>query len=266
MTKSLTESAVLQACQTLFGPEVNVCRGFLFYLQPEGAKAAYRKRAKETHPDFFSCDAPHVQKTQASLFRDVVEAYEVVNLFFQQREDGLWRPPSRAHVTRQSPENRPAGKTVKQAYENKHAEAVRQKPLPSRLLQIGRYLYYRGFITYRTLIEAVAWQQKQRPIIGDIALRWGLLNTGAIEQITRARGVQGRFGEKAVDLGLLTSFQVRLILFYQHSQQERLGDYFVQKNILARKELEDLVRELREHNARVLNCASRSGQERGAYA
>jgi hypothetical protein len=116
------------------------------------------------------------------------------------------------------------------------------------------------------LIDAVVWQRKQRPVIGDIALRWGWLNNGAIEQIIRSGGVRGRFGEKAVDLDLLTSFQVKALLFFQSSQQERLGGYFVQRNILTPEELEGLLRELREHNARVQLELIRAGQRRYAYA
>jgi len=267
VTPPLSESQVIQACQTLFGAEVTVGKGFLCYLQPEGLKSAYRKKAKETHPDLFAFETPHVLQEQTSLFRDVVDAYDVVSLFFKQREEGLWTPPPYAHASR----NRHQGKRQQKkpdtgTDENVNTRPADQKPLPLRPMQIGRYLYYRGFISYRALIDAVVWQRKQRPIIGDIALRWGWLNSEAIERIIKAGGFQGRFGEKAVNLDLLSSFQVRVLLYFQHSQQERLGAYFVRHNILETEELERLAREQGEHNARVQEELLRTKQARGEYA
>lgn len=267
MTTPLSESEVIQACQTLFGAEVNVGHGFLSYLQPEGLKSAYRKKAKETHPDLFALETPHVLKEQTSLFRDVVDAYDVVSLFFKQREEGLWTPSRFSYARRsQRQEKKRARKPDAPPDENANTRPMDEKPLPSRPLQIGRYLYYRGFITYRALIDAVVWQRKQRPVIGDIALRWGWLSAEAIERIITSGGLSGRFGEKAVNLDLLSSFQVKVLLYFQHSQQERLGAYFVRHNILEAEQVESLVRELREHNARVHEEILRTAPAEKAYA
>jgi hypothetical protein len=43
-----TSSELFQACETIFGPEVNVSIEFLEYLQPIGIKTAYRKRHTPT--------------------------------------------------------------------------------------------------------------------------------------------------------------------------------------------------------------------------
>lgn len=266
MTTPLSEARVIQACQTLFGAEVDIGRGFLFYLQPEGLKSAYRKKAKETHPDYFALEPPHIQEMQAMLFRDIVDAYDVVNLFFRQREEGVLLPPSRPQAARRN-RHHEKKRDETRSWERGSARAEQfQKPVPFLPMQIGRYLYYRGYITYQALIDAVVWQRKQRPIIGDIALRWGWLKTEEIERIIKAGGLQGRFGEKAVDLNLLSAFQVRVLLYFQLSQQERLGAYFVQRNLLKTEELERLVHELREHNARVLDAFQTSRQTQSVFA
>jgi curved DNA-binding protein CbpA len=252
----LAETEVLQACRTLFGSEVTICSGFLLYLQPEGLKSAYRKKAKETHPDLFSHHEPHVQRTQASRFRDVVRAYDIVRQFVKLREDGLWRAPRRMRARRSS-ERRQHGRSNTHAYEHARGRTAPQRTIPLRPLQIGHYLYYRGLIPYRALIDAVVWQRKQRPVIGDLAVRWGWLDASGIERIIRATNGMDRFGERAVGLGLLTAFQVKTLLFFQHSQQERLGRYFVKKRLLTEKMVEDLVRDLREHNAEVRRVAVR---------
>ena len=262
LTTSLTEAEVLRACQILFGTEIHISRGFLFYLQPEGLKAAYRRKAKETHPDLFACEPPNVQKEQAAHFRDVVDAYDIVSRYFKQREKGSLAASSR-HVFSGPREWK------KQSCDPNNQEYTREavsRPLPLRSLQIGQYLYYRGFITYRALINAVVWQRQQRPVIGDIALRWRWLDNAAIERIIRARGLRGRFGEKALHLDLLTPFQIKVLLYYQISRQERLGSYFVRHGIMTSDKLEWLVRQLNEHNVRFRDKPLRADQYRNAFA
>lgn len=42
---------LFKACESLFGTDIDVSVEFLRYLKPAGVKAAYRKKALETHPD-----------------------------------------------------------------------------------------------------------------------------------------------------------------------------------------------------------------------
>jgi hypothetical protein len=266
LTTPLSETEVLRACQTLFGSEINVCRGFLSYLQPGGAKSAFRKIAKETHPDLFAREASYVQKHQTALFQEIRSAYEIINLFFKQRDEGSWSPRSRADVSDVPRREYRHTRTDSRSKEPLHAGSFARRPLPFHCLELGRFLYYQGMISYEELISALVWQRRQRPIIGDIALRWGWLNTSTIERILSAMTPTGRFGEKAVNLGLLSLFQVNTLLYYQRSQQERLGRYFVQKNILTPDRLQRMVRELNEHNAAVRCEAARTGRMRSAGA
>ncbi len=264
MMATLTENEVLQACQVLFGSETNVCRGFLAYLQPGGAKSAFRKIAKETHPDLFAREASHVQKHQTALFQEIRRAYEIINLFFKQRDEGSWPPCSQVDVSDVSRQEYRPTRTGGRSREPLRAGAFTRRPLPFQRLELGRFLCYHGMISYEELIAALVWQRRQRPIIGDIALRWGWLNTAAIKRILGAMTPAGRFGEKAVNLGLLSLFQVNTLLCYQRSQQERLGGYFVQRNILTRENLELMIRELSEHNAAVRYEMSRTERTRSA--
>src|SRR5512147_533243 len=88
----ITESDVVQACRTLFGKDVDISREFLCYVQPSGVKAAYRQKAKENHPDLFAADPLPIQQTKTALFREILRAYDILNLFFEQREKGAWNP------------------------------------------------------------------------------------------------------------------------------------------------------------------------------
>ncbi len=244
MAARLLESDVMKACRVLFGPGPDIGREFLFYLQPDGARSAYRKKAKETHPDFFTAEGSQVQAEKTAQFRTILEAYETLGRFFKERDEGLWPSPSHAACGKRRPwGTRTAWKGSTFYYQGK---------IPFCVLELGRYLFYSGRISYGELIEALTWQRLQRPLIGIVALRWGWLVKKTVEQIAAAGDVPGRFGEKAVRLGLLTDFQVRVLLYYQHTLQERLGQYFIQKKIMTAAELERSVRTLNEHNASAL--------------
>ncbi len=242
MAPSITETSVVEACRTLFGPDVKVGRDFLFYLQPSGAKTAFRKTAKEIHPDLFASEHPDIQKRQNELFREALRAYELLTVFFKQRDDGLWMPPDRF-----------SSRDLRRQARREAAKGARfyAGPVPVRPLEIGLYLYYRGSVPYRALIDALVWQRAQRPVVGTIARRWNWLDDEDIRAVLSLRGRPLRFGEKAVHLGILTPFHVKVMLCFQRSQQERLGQFFVQRGYLSAQELERLVEELHCHNTSV---------------
>jgi len=263
----VTESEVLLACQILFGSDVNVCRDLLLDLRPEKARSAYRKKAKEVHPDFYALASPNVQKRQSLLFQAVLRAYEIVDLFIKTRENRSWNPSSHDQTPNARDQHHCQNeKAYKPCDESSASGDFCRRPLPGRVLELGRYLYYSGRISYKALIDALVWQRKQRPLIGHIAMRWGWLNAAAIDQITRLTKHPGRFGERAVQAGLLTSFQVNTLVYFQRTQQERLGRYFVQKNILDCMELERLVQELHKHNAAVRSDIVHTNPVRSSHA
>ena len=261
---AVTETEVIQACQTLFGEDVNISTDFLYYsIQPSGVKSAYRKKAKEIHPDLFAADPVHIQQKQNALLREIIQAYDVLNLFFKQRDVGEWRPssaPVDRFRKRYAKRRRPEPESAPAPPRHKGDDIYYRGEVPFRRLQFGQYLYYRGKITFGSLIQALVWQRRQRPSIGDIALQWGLLEK---EEVDRIFGLCGRprpFGEKAVELGLLSVFQVKTLLLYQRSLQDRLGSYFIGKNLLSCSEVARLAADLREHNARVAAHSSRGNQ------
>ena len=248
MIQSIPEARVIDACRTLFGSDVSVSREFLLYLQPSGAKAAFRKIAKETHPDLFAAEPADIQERQNALFREVLQAYELLNSFFKQRTSGLWMPSDRFSTNDLRRQARRAAAQRARFYDGQ---------LPPRLLEIGLYLYYRGKIPYHALIDALVWQRGQRPVIGVIAQRWNWLDDAAVREVLTMRGRPLRFGEKAVELGLLNPFHVKAILWYQRSQQERLGGFFVQRGYVTAEEMERLVKEMQSHNSRIRTAAAR---------
>ncbi len=237
MSLPCAETELLAACRVLFGPGVRLSRDFLYYLQPCGAKAAFRKKAKETHPDLDFGDDPAERQRRVETFRELKSAKDLICAYLQQRQEQAELTAGLAGTSR------PAGRGYT-------SDSFFRGGVPPRPLEFGRYLYYRGFIPYPALIEAIAWQRGQRPSIGTIARRWGWLDEGEIRQILRHPGLPDRFGSTAVALGLLKPFQLQTLLFYQRSQQKRIGRFFVERGFLSERQLGQLLADCQLHNSR----------------
>jgi hypothetical protein len=234
------DANVLSACRTLFGTE-SASPEFLFSLKPHILKTAFRKKAKETHPDLFTAHDPVVQKRQTELFRVVNEAYDIMRNYCEQRDRMRFQRAVRA--PRRAKSSTPSFRVVEEGW-------LYRGVVPEHRHEIGRYLYYRGCIPYHMLLKALAWQMRQRPALGTIAKRWGWLNDNHISSIVRFRGMPRLFGQRALHLGFLSSYQARILLAYQRTLQKKLGHYFVDHGYLSRIEMEQLVVDLNNHNAR----------------
>ncbi len=242
------DANVLNACRTLFGTEAAVSPEFLLSLKPNVIKTAFRKKAKETHPDLFTAHDPRVQKRQSELFRVVNEAYDIMRSYCERRDRAGVR--TRAHE-RTAPTRSPhRADSATKSFRVAEAGWLYQGVVPEHRHEIGRYLYYRGCIPYHVLLKALAWQMRQRPALGVIAKSWGWLDDNNIRRILGFRGMPRLFGQRALQLGLLSSYQARILLAYQRTLQKKLGQYFVDRGYLLRDEMEQLVSELNSHNAR----------------
>ncbi|WP_462325409.1 DnaJ domain-containing protein [Desulfoplanes sp.] len=253
MIQSLPEPQLFDACRILLGPEINLSKDFLFYLQPTGVQSAYRRRARETHPDLMNRGSQAMEAERTEAFRNVSEAYEVLKAFLKQRDSGIWKPsihtakPPRTSTRSQHP-------TQPQSSAEPPHTATRARHdihIPQQKMFFGLYLVHRGIISHQALVKGLVWQRKQRPFVGVIATRWGWLDAEKVQEILEERSLSGRFGEKAVLLNLLTPFQVKTLLRYQRNQQQRLGMFFVKQGYITRTQLIQLLRDLREHNRRV---------------
>jgi len=250
------DANVLKACRTLFGTEAAVSPEFILSLKPNVLKTAFRKKAKETHPDLFTAHDPHVQKRQAEQSRVVNDAYDIMRIYCERRDRAGVRihGHNRVHVPRPAPTAAPRAQRspeeATKSFRVTEAGWLYAGIIPERRHEIGRYLYYRGCIPYNVLLKALSWQMRQRPALGTIAKRWGWLDDKHINTILGFRGMPQRFGQRALQLGLLSSYQARILLAYQRTLQKKLGQYFVQRGYLSREEMEQLVADLNQHNAR----------------
>jgi hypothetical protein len=248
-----SEFQLIKACHTLFGEELFITKDFLWYLQPAGLKAAYRLKAKEVHPDRFSNLNSNDRRQKTAFFQEVNQAYSLLLSFFREREI----PKKPLHPANQQKQ---ADKPTPHATRSSHSAFRR---VPERTLEFGQYLYTRGLITYDQLIKALVWQRKQRPTIGQLAVNFGWLKTEDSDRVTRTRGtVYSRFGEKATHLGLLSAGQVQVLLRHQRNLHQKLGEFFIENNILSKDEIEHLAKKLAEHNQRIFLRSSYTEKKR----
>ena len=250
-----SETAVFNACRTLFGKEVNLSREFLRYLQPSGAKTAFRNQAKAHHPDAHPSSSTHIRKQQTERFREIRQAYDLITEFLDKR-----------HHPRQKAPNRGPSQTASYWGSSSSRRRKQQKPhprptkVPAIPLEFGMFTYYQGKVSYQQLIEALVWQRRQRPTLGVIAQKWGWLSEAKVAQILGHRGHAVRFGKKAIELDYLKQHQVEALLQYQRSLQTRIGQYFVEKGLLTEEEAEQISQSLTSHNSLVSSRARSRGQ------
>jgi curved DNA-binding protein CbpA len=242
-----SETILINACRTLFGHDVNLSRDFLDYLQPSGAKSAFRNQAKAHHPDGYARSSTQVRMQQTERFREIRQAYDLIIDFLEKRHKKYGTTPLRtpspaatSHRGRSTARQRQAQKP--------HAWPI---TIPAIPLEFGMYSYYQGKITYQQLIEALVWQRRQRPTLGAIAQEWGWLSEAKVAQILGYRGYAVRFGKKALELGYLRPHQVDALLKHQRSLQKKIGQYFIDKGLLTEAEADQISQDLEDHNSQL---------------
>lgn len=130
--------------------------------------------------------------------------------------------------------------------------------IPKRKLLIGQFLYYSGLISWQTLFDAVYWQRKQRPVIGKIALDWGILTSDEIHRILTERSYKDNFGEYALRNRFITYFEFMAIIGKQKKLQPLIGKYFIQQGILGTNDIKKMTVSLNNHNIKVVNSDRRA--------
>lgn len=260
-TAEVSKQDLFKACESLFGTDIDISVEFLRYLKPAGVKAAYRKKAMETHPDRAAvvANAPDFLEQR---FKEVSVAYQLLLDFLANpwkysldEKGSLYvrkQQPRPAKPTKPVKPVRPTGPVVRPAGRPKAAKPPMEPHyvgrMPSRRLLFGQYLYYSGQISLATLIKAIVWQRLQRPSLGAIAMSWGWLEGSDITDILRRRQFGEKFGECALRLGRLSRFQVGKLLEKQKAIQPLIGKYFTDQNLVSSAYVFKQIVNMKMHN------------------
>ncbi|MBF0507974.1 MAG: DnaJ domain-containing protein [Deltaproteobacteria bacterium] len=243
MLSQLSTPEIMAACGLIFGPGNNFSNDFLKQLQPAELKTIYRRKALETHPDRAKAMGRD-EAEMTELFKEVSLAYELLRTAIDNDEVII------QNVRPKSPPRRkpPASKPTPQREWRDHSYFG---PLPHRELLIGQFLYYSGFISWRALIEAITWQRRQRPLIGQLARDWGLLLPQDIQFILSNRGSGEKFGDCAKRLGYLSTFNILCLLGKQRRLNQPIGSFFIDRGLLTPQQMEELARKQIRHNQNI---------------
>jgi hypothetical protein len=243
LAADVSKQDLLKACESLFGSDIDVSVEFLRYLKPAGVKAAYRRRALETHPDravIIDREPDFLEKR----FKEVNLAYQLLQAFLKCPWKYSLDEAGAIYERRRPPVKPGAGPKMNRA----KAEPLYHGRMPARKLLFGQYLYYAGHISLSTLIKAIVWQRLQRPSVGAIAASWGWIEGGDILDILRSRRVGEKFGECALRCGYVSKYQLSQLLDRQKSIQPQIGKYFVDQGLITSIQLYKIIEEMKRYN------------------
>jgi hypothetical protein len=132
--------------------------------------------------------------------------------------------------------------------------ALKPRPLPRRRIRLAEFLYYSGRISWATMVEAIAWQRRQRPAVGRIAVDYGFLTPVEVMEVIERRHRAGAndvpFGEFALRIGMITPFERLAMVGRQSRLQRPIGQFFVERGLIVEPEFDELRRQIVRHNLR----------------
>jgi len=242
-TAEVSRDDLFKACESLFGTDIDVSVEFLRYLKPAGVKAAFRKKALETHPD---------RAVVLDGQTDFMETrFKEINLAYQLLQEFLgcpWKYSLDEAGTIYKCRQQTVKPAARRKTHNHKTEPLYRGRMPSRRLLFGQYLYYAGHISLASMIKAIVWQRLQRPSVGAIAASWGWIEGKDILDVLRSRRYGEKFGECALRRGYISKYQLLLLLDRQRTIQPQIGGYFVEQGMLNSLSLYRSIAEMKKHN------------------
>lgn len=223
------EKHLYEACRILFGPDILLSSEFLQYLQIEGVAKAFRSRALETHPDRAAVMGVSRQESCAQ-FESLTAACETLKGYISSRDQ--------------------------KDSKNNFSDIIYSRPAVQstfkKRIPFCRYLYKIGVIEWSQIVQALTWQKTSRPRIGELGVEFGFLDKDSVIIILKQTEKRDTFGLTARRLGLLTDAEVRSLLHKQQKMQKKVGQFFVENNLLSYSQLDDLLKQCEAQNRRHL--------------
>lgn len=237
-----SNESLIDYYNVLFGTYADASYEALKDIEPSKLKAAYRKKVFETHPDR-SKIVGRDEDIMNQEFINAATAYEKLISIIEDKNTAVFS------------EKRDLKERRANYYNNKDVvpDHYYKGSIPKRKLLIGQFLYYSGSISWKMMISAIAWQKRQRPLIGQIALSWGMLSSFDIKSILAYRAMEGNYKEKfckyACSKGYINLFERMALLGKQRSLQQPIGEYFTkEEEILPNREIDVLLEKMWIHN------------------
>lgn len=248
MKELIVTGDVINAYRILFGTrEEGAC-----FRKPDqsAVKMAYRQKAKLFHPDL-AANSSMSEERLKNIFLKIANAYEILLKWVHEESEGGVYSPSVSVVekaTRWEPIKPNVPVPTSQYFT---ADYFYMQGIPNRKLRFGEYLFYSGHINWQTLMDALVYQCEVRPMMGSIAIELGFLDEESVTYIMNHRNILSceRFGEAAFRLGYLTKKEISLILKKQYQMGQPFGKYFLDKGLMDKRQLQQLLADFHCHNS-----------------
>jgi len=239
-------------------------------------KRAFRHKAKKSHPDL----AVRLGKDPRMMqlrFQELNEAFNILMERIQKEQKGAFsgfrqspgntpaeEPFSRKGKDRSKTSNR-GFRSYKNSFKTEHdkdspgAEKKDRKSdpgdfyfngkTPGRNLRFAEYLYYSGTISWTDLVQALVWQYRNRPKIGEMATESGFLDFEDVLNIIKAKKHGELFGETAIRLGFLNREDLTFLIRKQKQLDLPIGRFFLDSSKMSKEALYKKLHENRRHNS-----------------
>lgn len=263
MAQSITPQIAQQALTILFGETSSYAMDVsaVAVLSQQELAARFRSRALEVHPDRAGPLAQPADVLERA-FKRLHGAYRVLSRIVgdetlrgqivqaASRRGGAVAPSGGSRVWTPTPQ---APEGPREAHESNQSAPFGsgryyQGAVPRSELRLAQFLYYHRVIDWKTMIDAVTWQYRVRPKVGEIGRAYRFLDFESVTTVLRSSPRGELFGDTALKLGLLDRRQLYVVLGKQHQLNYPIGRYFLEKGILTRDEIEHLVYQNRRHN------------------
>ncbi|QDU57954.1 hypothetical protein [Aeoliella mucimassa] len=108
-------------------------------------------------------------------------------------------------------------------------------------MEFGFYLYQRGIITSEQLVEAQMLQSDSKLPLGVLAMESGKLDVRDVLSILRVQSdlPQDRFGDIAVELGLMTRRDLAELLLEQSDRRRRITECLVELDFMTQQQVDE---------------------------
>lgn len=115
-------------------------------------------------------------------------------------------------------------------------------------MHFGLYLKNKGLISAEQLVAALEVQMRTMVPIGQLALEEGILSPREIFIVLQAQSTspRERFGELAIEMGLLTRDQLMRLLMLQSDRQQPISEILVKQGVLGQQQMTAELAEFRQ--------------------
>ena len=125
-------------------------------------------------------------------------------------------------------------------------------------MHFGLYLKNKGIVSADQLVAALEAQLATQPRIGQLALEEGIISPRDIFDVLQAqrRSPEVKFGELAIEMGLMTRDELTRLLMLQADRKRPLAEVFAAEGILTERQV---TQEMAEY--RMLQANRRAARE-----